>query len=57
MEGLTQMKAAALFVEPLIKLNEGQPTLNSDKYPVLKTDKETAEEWWDSLNKGKRFKV
>lgn len=51
------IEAVALLIEPLHNLNKGQPALNSDKYPVLKTEKATAEEWWDSLNKGKRFKV
>jgi hypothetical protein len=57
MEQLTQMYAAVAFAPILHKLNKGEPKLNKEKYPVLKTRKKTAEEWWDSLNKGKRFKL
>jgi hypothetical protein len=46
-------EALALLIGPLVELNEGQPKLNSDKWPVLKTNIPTVEEWWDSLNHGK----
>lgn len=38
-------------------LNEGQPKHNSDKYPVLKTKHKSAEDWWNSLNYGSKFKL
>jgi len=50
------LSSVALLIEPLHKLNEGEPSFNSEKYPVLKTDKASPQEWWDSLNYGKKFR-
>ena len=43
------IKEAAFLVSKLHELNGNKIIKAKDKYPVLKTRKKTAENWWNSL--------
>lgn len=53
MSHIGQVEPAVVFAPILADLNKGKGT-NAQEFPVLKTTKQTAQEWWDSL-RGEKY--